>query len=509
MRGVKSMNYLIARVSDPEQLKALPAQKQKLFDYAKLKNWQENEDFIYKEFDETAYKEDRKKFQLAVIEPLQNAKELAIVVFDKIDRFTRDSSSDERSILTKLFRKGKIELHFPSDNLFISEDSPATDLFRLDIGIALAGYYSSTIRDNVKRRFDQKLRDGEWPGKAPVGYINVDIGKDSKGEPEKSIILDKDRAHYIYKGFEMRSSGVPFEVIAKEMAKDGMRSNTKLHKPLNRGQWDEILKNPFYYGEMRYNGQVYNHKYKAIVPRWLWEKCQEVNKSRSVSRTHYNSKEFLFKGIKCAECGYSITNDRKKEKYTLLKCTEYGGKHGARWINEDKLLTQIKEVFTSIKVPREILPEIVAEIEKDYQSEQDHYRKNVQSLRKEYDEIDVEVKELFKDRRKFNIRPELFEELIRDYEKRQQDITMQLEDHGKADKNFVITSSYILDVASRANELFEAESSKVAQKRYLLDFVLSNMRLDGEKLLFNLKEPFDAIALMAKNQNWLPGSDSN
>lgn len=33
------MNYLIARVSDPKQLDALPAQKQKLFDYAEKRNW--------------------------------------------------------------------------------------------------------------------------------------------------------------------------------------------------------------------------------------------------------------------------------------------------------------------------------------------------------------------------------------------------------------------------------------------------------------------------------------
>src|ERR1700686_3054133 len=112
------MNYLIARVSQPEQKKALPAQKKKLYDYAEKKEWVEGKDYVYIEYDETAFKEDRVKFREVVIEPLLKEKELAIVVWDKIDRFTRDSTSDERIAITKMFRSGKIELHFISDNLY-------------------------------------------------------------------------------------------------------------------------------------------------------------------------------------------------------------------------------------------------------------------------------------------------------------------------------------------------------------------------------------------------------
>src|SRR3990167_8851780 len=108
------MNYLIARVSDPTQKQALPAQRQKLFDYAKKQGWEEKADFIYEEFDETAYKDNvRKKFRRQVVEPLEAAKGLAVVVFDKIDRFSRESSSEEKNALTQLWKKGRIEMHFP------------------------------------------------------------------------------------------------------------------------------------------------------------------------------------------------------------------------------------------------------------------------------------------------------------------------------------------------------------------------------------------------------------
>lgn len=503
------MNYLIARVSDPQQIKALPAQKKKLTDYAKEQKWVEGKDYVYVEFDETAFKDTRKQFKEKITEPLLESTDDSIVVFDKIDRFSRDSSSDEKQVLTKLFRLGKIEIHFPSDNLYIHKNSPAADLFRLDIGVALAGYYSSAIRDNVKRRFDQKLHDGEWPGKAPIGYINYVKGKDANGKDIKHIKPDPERSHHIAKGFELRSTGMSFQAIAKELKKDGLVSNTKLKKAITRSQWEEILKNPFYYGKMRYEGKIYVHYYGAIVQPWLWDRVQEVNDERAFHRTGYGGKQFLFKNLKCNVCGYTITTDRKKNKYNLMRCTEYGGKHGAKIVNEDKLIAQVKEVFAGFQLPRELLPEIVTEIERNHDTEQKHYLNNKKRLQREYDGIDDEIKELFRDRKQFGQRHELFESMVKDLEVRQKDISQQLADHSDGNKAFVIGASYILDVASRGAELFEAESTKLEQKRYLINLVLPNAKLEGEKLIFNLLEPFDALTELAKTQNWLPGPDSN
>lgn len=500
------MNYLIARVSDPDQKKALPAQKKKLDEYAEKLGWVEGKDFVYIEFDETAFKEQRKDFRALVIKPLQEQKEPAIVVFDKIDRFSRDTYSEDKNALIKMFRAGKIELHFPSDSLFINKDSSAGELFRLDVGVALASYYSASIRDGVNRRFDQMLKDGIWVGKAPIGYENFVKRYDDKGEPvEKDIRPDPLRDFHILEGYKLRSTGMSYRAIAKNRKKAGLVSNTELKKAITAAQWEKILENPFYYGKMRYMGVIYKHHYPPIVPAWLWEKCQEVKLMRSNGRTKYNSKKFLFRNLKCSVCGMSITFDGpKKNGRTYCKCTEYKGKHGAKWVDEQVLIDQFKEVLKSIQVPKELLPEIVAEIERNHKSEQKHYLATKERLLKEHKAIDERVKSLFRDRYKFNIKPELFEEMVKEAEKEQESIANQLADHGKADKQFVLGASYILDVASRAIELFEAESTKLEQKRFLIDFVLSNQSFDGEKLVFNLKEPFAALASAQKSQNWYP-----
>ena len=59
----------------------------------------------------------------------------------------------------------------------------------------------------------------------------------------------------------------------------------------------------------------------------------------------------------------------------------------------------------------------------------------------------------------------------------------------------------LLSVASRAAELFER--SKTAQKRELLAFVFSNLRLRDKKLEFTLRSPFDLMVNRADHASWL------
>ena len=83
----------------------MSTQRKRLLDYATKLTWKKGVDYKLIEINEIAFKEGCKKFQ---------EKDLSIVVFDKIDRYSRDSSSEEKAILTKLFRQGKIEPRFIS-----------------------------------------------------------------------------------------------------------------------------------------------------------------------------------------------------------------------------------------------------------------------------------------------------------------------------------------------------------------------------------------------------------
>jgi len=89
---------------------------------------------------------------------------------------------------------------------------------------------------------------------------------------------------------------------------------------------------------------------------------------------------------------------------------------------------------------------------------------------------------------------------------RQYELTNRLKRIIIADENYSITLISLLNICSKAPELFE--SSKVEQKRQLINFLLSNLKLRGKKLEFKLKKPFDALVNLDYRSNWLATVDN-
>jgi hypothetical protein len=79
------------------------------------------------------------------------------------------------------------------------------------------------------------------------------------------------------------------------------------------------------------------------------------------------------------------------------------------------------------------------------------------------------------------------------------EIAMRIERHQKGKGDFQTTLESSL--ASRAAELFERSNPE--QKRQLLVFVFSNLRLRWKKLEFPLRSPFDLMVNRASYSSWL------
>jgi hypothetical protein len=73
--------------------------------------------------------------------------------------------------------------------------------------------------------------------------------------------------------------------------------------------------------------------------------------------------------------------------------------------------------------------------------------------------------------------------------------------HNQADEKFAITLTSLISLASRAYEIFE--SSKIEEKRRLINFMFSNLRMNGQKLEYALNTPFDLMAKPTTYQEWL------
>lgn len=487
----------LERVSTPEQKEAgnsLPAQKHRLLKYGKehdLEVWKEFE------FDETAYKSDRKEFS-EVMKLLQEAKEPVALCCDKIDRLIRNFTRD-LVILEELRQAGMLVLHFPSDNIILHKNSPAADLFRWSIGIALAKYYSDAISDNVKRAIEQKLRNGEWPGRAPIGYRNIDLDDDKKWiEPEL------ERADLIVKVFEWYITGqYSMRMLAKKANDEGLTSSLN-NQPMSVSKIEFILKNPFYYGEMRYRGKLYPHKYKPLISKQMFDKALEVRENWNKKPFNYAAKPFLYRGLLyCEQCGCRITFEIKKGKYVYGHCTNYYRNcTDVTWVKEEDITQQIGQLLKGLTIDKDILEDLVSELRDNHKSKIDYHERTMSNLKTEYDRIENRLDKMYEDRLDGSITQEKYDTLLAKYKTVQSDLLLQMEQHSKADENYYVEASRLLELASRAYELFE--SSEDSQKRELLQYLLQNSKMKGNKLVPTLQMPFDAILLANKTKDWLP-----
>jgi len=110
------------------------------------------------------------------------------------DRLARNSIDGGKIIY--LIDTGEIiDLRFPTYRF----DATAQGKFMLSIAFGQSKYYIDNLSENVRRGLREKLRRGEWPGTAPLGYFNDPVTHTVKPDPEK--------ARFVYKAFELYAIG--------------------------------------------------------------------------------------------------------------------------------------------------------------------------------------------------------------------------------------------------------------------------------------------------------------
>lgn len=95
-----------------------------------------------------------------------------------------------------------------------------------------------------------------------------------------------------------------------------------------------------------------------------------------------------------------------------------------------------------------------------------------------------------------------YDKKLKELKEKQYDINIQIEDHIKADENYYITASTVLNLVKRAKELFM--SSETDEKRAILNYLLQNCVANGKKLEFSMRSPYNTILDLANQPTMLP-----
>lgn len=489
---------ILARVSTEDQLKegsSIPAQLARAREYCQRKDLEVKSEY---QFDESSTKDQRVKFEKVISEIKESKEKLALIV-ETIDRLQR--SFKESVVLDDLRKQDKVEIHFLRENLVISVNSNSSDLLRWDMGVMFARSYVLQLSDNVKRSIDQKIKSGQWIGKARWGYLNI-----TREDGKKDIVPDEFKSKVVQKMYEWYStSAFSMLLIKKKLEND---YNIKLSK----GFIDAILKEPFYFGQMRFKGNLYPHYYETIISKELYDKVQEVKASFNKKHFKYAGLPFIYRGlIRCKDCGCMITPERKTKKngkvYYYYHCTQYNGKHGASWLTEDEITEQVGQVFKKMQLPQDVLEDITESLKSVHKGKSEFREIQFKSLTDEKEKYSKRLENLYLDKLDRSITPNEYDKFYNEFREKVEDIDSKLAKLQSAEDNYYLTSNYVLQIANKAYELFK--SSEIEEKRQLLKFTLQNLTLDGKIVRFDAQKPFDAIINSSNLETWLCGQDSD
>src|SRR3989344_306508 len=256
--------FLYARKStdvEDKQVLSIEAQLVELREYATRESLQIVEEFVEKQ---SAKIPGRPIFN-RMMEKVEKGDAQGILAWHP-DRLARNSVDGGKLIY--LVDTGKIKaLKFPQ---FWFEPSPQGK-FMLNIAFGQSKYFVDSLSENTKRGLRQKVRRGEYPGKAPLGYLN-----DSR---IKGIVIDRNYAPLVQQMYALFATGKhSIYDMALFLAQHGI--TTKGGKILrDKASW--ILSNPFYYGHFQYAGEIHEGVHEPLIAKHLFDEVQEVWRKRS------------------------------------------------------------------------------------------------------------------------------------------------------------------------------------------------------------------------------------
>ena len=142
-----------------------------------------------------------------------------------------------------------------------------------------------------------------------------------------------------------------------------------------------------------------------------------------------------------------------------------------------------------------------------HRDEQEYHDKQIAALHAEYAKLKNKMDQAYDDKLEGKISEEYWQSKAMQWREAQVQVRSALERHENASRCYFEEGLRILDLATKAYELWPRQAS--TEKRKLLNLIQSNCTFNGTSLTATYTKPFCWLAEGSGCSNWLPDVDSN
>ena len=468
---------IYARVSSKEQEKgySIPAQLKFLKDYSE-KNFFEVVE-IYSEA-ETAKKAGRKEFN-EMIRFLKKHPDIKIILAEKTDRIYRNL----KDYITLDDFKG-LEVHLVKENMIISDNSSSHEKFIHAIKVLMAKNYIDNLGEEAHKGQIEKAEEGIYPNKAPVGYKNI---VDLTGR--HIIEVDKERAKYIKKVFELYATGDYSAVrINKILFEEGFK--TPRGNKYSKATIERILRNRFYIGQFEFSGKIYeNATHEPLIDFDLFNIVRNRLNGHNKARSHNVTFPYA-NMIECGHCGGKLSAELKKGKYIYYHCNGLKDSDCKRssYINQNDIDAAIEEFIKRLKLDRQTINTILDAVKEIHTKKCSYDQETAETINKQIQVLSKRIEHAYIDKADGNIPEDFWRENYHKWHAQKDELYEKLKRVNNAGLKYYESCELILKFCEDAPSLFMSANDE--DKRTIINIVFANLKYKDRKLLL---EPFSVF----------------
>ncbi len=245
-------------------------------------------------------------------------------------------------------------------------------------------YHKDITSKKVKKVMREKALAGYFPSYPPIGYKNVKNPNPVDGKlSERIIVKDEIRAPLVQRAFELYSTG-NYNVfdVSDILSEEGLR--TRKGKKLSESRLYELLKNPFYKGELHW-GEVHITdtnivKHEPIIDEYTFNNVQKILANKNHHACRKRKYDWLLNGfIRCYKhsCRYTAEWHLDK-KIAYYHCTNKSG--CGKYFEQNKLENMVAEKFKNLEFSKEFIDKVIERVKNIFYERRKIYDNKRQSL---------------------------------------------------------------------------------------------------------------------------------